>query len=43
MVGGWFIYVRVWVEGQGVGIIFLLFLLCFIRHYSSMETVVFVL
>ena len=28
-VGGWFIYVRVWVGGQRVGIIFLLFFVLF--------------
>ena len=26
---GWLIYIRVWVGGQGVGIIFLIFYLCF--------------
>ena len=29
-VGGWFIYVRVWVGGQGVGIIFFLFFVLFL-------------
>ena len=34
--GGWFIYVRVWVEGQGMVSLFLLFCFCVVINCSFM-------